>query len=226
MADKKTVAPFDLNDPRPIWEQGRASLPPPKTPFRADYHGLASHILHAVGADLKRTDEVAHVIYAAVEHGSSPDDVPAAGGNTEIERLRLNFQDVVKTKRRTEERFKVALAALQKIYDESTDDGVSEIAGKAFDEATREWPRSEDRSPAANAWQPIETAPKDGTSILVTDARVKEWTQVAWWDDEAKTDWKWAHSDADGLWHKDSFTHWMPVPIAPAFPSTEGDRHD
>lgn len=65
-------------------------------------------------------------------------------------------------------------------------------------------------------WRPIETAPKDGTSILVTDARVEDWTQVVWWDDEVMTDWKWAHSDADGLWHKDSFTHWMPLPVAPA----------
>jgi len=60
--------------------------------------------------------------------------------------VKANFRDVVETKRRTDIRLKVALAALQKIYDESTDDSISLIAGLAFDAATNETSRT--RSPA------------------------------------------------------------------------------
>lgn len=64
-------------------------------------------------------------------------------------------------------------------------------------------------------WRPIEAAPKDGEGILVTDARVIGWTQVVYWDDEATTDWGWARDDIDSHWHKDMFTHWMPLPEPP-----------
>jgi hypothetical protein len=64
-------------------------------------------------------------------------------------------------------------------------------------------------------WQPIESAPKDGTEILVTDARTKDWTHVAYWDDAVSAEYPWMHADADSSWHKDMFTHWMPVPAAP-----------
>ena len=63
-------------------------------------------------------------------------------------------------------------------------------------------------------WQPIETAPKDGTAILLTDARVLDWTQVAYWDGRPG-EYVWARDDADTLWHKDSFTHWMRLPSPP-----------
>lgn len=65
-------------------------------------------------------------------------------------------------------------------------------------------------------WQPIETAPKDGDEILVTDARVKDWTHVVYWDDEARGEYNWARADTCAKWHKDAFTHWMPVPKAPS----------
>lgn len=61
---------------------------------------------------------------------------------SQVERLTANHKNVVETKRITDDRLRAALAGLQKIYDESTDDTISEIAGKAFDEATHERPRS------------------------------------------------------------------------------------
>jgi hypothetical protein len=67
-------------------------------------------------------------------------------------------------------------------------------------------------------WQPIETAPQDGTAILLTDARVLDWTQVAYWDDRNGDPWGWARDDCDTRWHREMFTHWMPLPGAPRCP--------
>jgi ADP-ribosylglycohydrolase len=64
-------------------------------------------------------------------------------------------------------------------------------------------------------WQPIETVPKDGTEILLTNARVQDWTHVAYWDDERDSLWAWARADASTFWHRDMFTHWMPLPEPP-----------
>lgn len=64
------------------------------------------------------------------------------------------------------------------------------------------------------AWQPIASAPKDGTKILVGAAhRTGQWLPevVMWLDDP---------SDGDARWWPWSFpeqqpTHWMPLPAAP-----------
>lgn len=56
------------------------------------------------------------------------------------------------------------------------------------------------------AWQPIDTAPRDGTPVDLWHKigfRVHE----TWWD---KEDGCWSCVDTD-----ESFTHWMPVPEAP-----------
>lgn len=63
-------------------------------------------------------------------------------------------------------------------------------------------------------WQPIETAPKDGTSILVCDARIVDWVQVVAWDDKGPAPYKWALSDGPN-YHVERFTHWQPLPAPP-----------
>jgi len=57
-----------------------------------------------------------------------------------------------------------------------------------------------------SAWQPIETAPKDGTLILLSR---KHSMVVGYWNDEWET-WKF---HIDGLFN--SATHWQPLPAAP-----------
>jgi len=77
----------------------------------------------------------------------------------------------------------------------------------------------------ADAWQPIETAPKDGTDVMLTDG---EHVTVGHWIYEpgGTTEYR----DADGRWigqdDRDEFagwidwmggidaTHWMPLPAA------------
>lgn len=80
--------------------------------------------------------------------------------------------------------------------------------------------------PAApgGGWQPIETAPKDGESILAICATA--YSPVAggtWWNEG------WTHySRPDEKWHGGVGrwfpTHWMPLPQAPAIPASEGGR--
>ena len=70
----------------------------------------------------------------------------------------------------------------------------------------------------ASRWQPIETAPKDNEdSILVCDARVVGgFHQVVWWSEGPKaTGYNWYTSDGPNF-HRDAFTHWMPLPKEPA----------
>ena len=70
-------------------------------------------------------------------------------------RWKANHKDAVQTKRGTDARLKVALAALQQIYDVCRDNGagtcnhrmaldfVDQLAGAAFDKATHNLPRKE-----------------------------------------------------------------------------------
>lgn len=62
-------------------------------------------------------------------------------------------------------------------------------------------------------WRPIETAPKDGTTILSWDG--SHYICVAW-------------STRDRCWFVDDgvVTHWMPLPLPPgcAGSGTEGER--
>lgn len=63
---------------------------------------------------------------------------------------------------------------------------------------------------SSQGWQPIETAPKDGTPVLVwdgSDAMVSYWSNVT-------------GLDGDGEWHTwalcaEQPTHWMPLPQPP-----------
>lgn len=75
-------------------------------------------------------------------------------------------------------------------------------------------------SPAAEGgagWQPIETAPKDGSTVLLTDGdhlAAARWDEASW--PEAGNDARWSISD----WHNDPIhlrggyraTYWRPAP--------------
>jgi hypothetical protein len=72
-----------------------------------------------------------------------------------------------------------------------------------------------------NDWQPIETAPKDGSSILICQNRQKYPSfRVAYFDAEADPKYPWAVEDSDAGFHhhKDWPTHWMRLPDAPPNP--------
>lgn len=73
-------------------------------------------------------------------------------------------------------------------------------------------------------WQSIATAPKDGTSILVYSKEMDFQEVVSYERHEDRGDWVWATADGP-RWHKDAFTHWMPLPAPPA-PSPAEVSHD
>lgn len=73
---------------------------------------------------------------------------------------------------------------------------------------------------SVSQWRPIETAPKDGTRVLIKFASGSE-REATW------------RTTYGGEWHVKSFTHlpwhdqheiasWMPLPAAPAAPGVEG----
>lgn len=74
---------------------------------------------------------------------------------------------------------------------------------------------------AKSPWQPIGTAPNDGTHILV---RCSVWGVMELWtvlsDPEGPEDaFAWFSPDGWYTASTDSFTHWMPIPPLP-----EGER--
>lgn len=65
-------------------------------------------------------------------------------------------------------------------------------------------------------WQPIETAPKDGTEILACTEGFPESHRIVHWYSDAGCWW-----DHDGLFdYPDDpwLTHWMPLPEPPPLP--------
>ena len=59
-------------------------------------------------------------------------------------------------------------------------------------------------------WLPIDTAPKDGTRILVFAPQVENgWVVLVWWQDDL-----WIDGDMVAL-GDDAVTHWMPLPEKP-----------
>ena len=79
-------------------------------------------------------------------------------------------------------------------------------------------------------WQPIETAPKDGTRVMLwrgpanfgnrAEMVITEWHDGAWcWPDgvgSVSTHGEWTEDDIlNGYEDAVNFTHWMPLPPAP-----------
>lgn len=59
-------------------------------------------------------------------------------------------------------------------------------------------------------WQPIETAPKDGTIVLVYAKETQEYAIVFW--NRYYREWNQRSMEEEEL---ESPTHWMPLPEAP-----------
>lgn len=62
-----------------------------------------------------------------------------------------------------------------------------------------------------DGWQPIETAPKDGSSVLVYEGFEPIVTE-GWWDAEDEM-WRPSGSRNYPFWHQP--THWQPLPDPP-----------
>ncbi len=75
--------------------------------------------------------------------------------------------------------------------------------------------------PDANGWMPIESAPKDGTRILIGDFKeadpdehdygIAEFVQTKW-QGIGQPDWYWS---LNGTFAP---THWQPLPLPPVSP--------
>jgi hypothetical protein len=61
-----------------------------------------------------------------------------------------------------------------------------------------------------NNWQPIETAPRDKTKILVWTGRDFD---ILWWSERLNG---WTFNDD---WEVDDPTHWQPLPAPPESPA-------
>ena len=94
------------------------------------------------------------------------------------------------------------------------------LLGEAADMLERLTQPPADAAVAMEQWQPIETAPKDGQAILVTDGRdcyCVEWDEeFDWWtvDDNKLGPFRLRGSAP---------THWMPLPAAPG--PADGERN-
>ena len=60
----------------------------------------------------------------------------------------------------------------------------------------------------SSAWQPIETAPRDGAEVLVWNGSER---QILWWSDRLNC---WTFND-DWEVLEDLLTHWQPLPSPP-----------
>lgn len=69
-------------------------------------------------------------------------------------------------------------------------------------------------------WQPIETAPKDGTSILVWPYWSDEKPAQVQWRDMKRTPGRWEISTSYFCYGANP-THWMPLPEPPVLKTTD-----
>ncbi|MES2030896.1 MAG: hypothetical protein V4477_17075 [Pseudomonadota bacterium] len=81
-------------------------------------------------------------------------------------------------------------------------------------------------------WQPIATAPKNGTEILLWWKHCKTPSVGSWSCDDLHAERKWAHKALAEGWRSEGdacipvnqadCTHWQPLPEGPTFTATEG----
>jgi hypothetical protein len=85
-------------------------------------------------------------------------------------------------------------------------------AGNRFAEDIPVFVAPQVQSAAANGWQPIETAPKDGEKILIytNDGIIESFWRKQGWDQSVV----YADYGADTGIESDP-THWQPLPAAP-----------
>lgn len=75
-------------------------------------------------------------------------------------------------------------------------------------------------TPSAPEWQPIETAPKDGTRILLwcvhQNAQYAKDARAEGWEAAVIGEWT-THNGGGWVWHglAGKHTHWMPLPAPP-----------
>lgn len=74
-----------------------------------------------------------------------------------------------------------------------------------------------DRLLAAQGWQDIETAPKDGTTVILCDNRVAEGYIAVASRKLMHGDSMWVHEEGTVGYPDGFFTHWMLPPEPPAF---------
>jgi hypothetical protein len=65
-------------------------------------------------------------------------------------------------------------------------------------------------------WQPIDTAPKDGTKILTCGPKSGRYVSV--WN---KNGMNWAEAGGEEYWTYNDPTHWMPLPDKPIMQSPD-----
>ncbi len=70
-------------------------------------------------------------------------------------------------------------------------------------------------------WLDIDTAPLDGTDILLLTHDGMNMI-VASWEEDAPDDWRWMTLDGP-TYHRDVATHWMPLPPPPQRATTSGE---
>lgn len=63
-------------------------------------------------------------------------------------------------------------------------------------------------------WQPIETAPKDGTDFLAW--LMGNTHMVIYFDASIDSLYPWRATDSNSCYHVDAPTHWMPLPEPPS----------
>jgi hypothetical protein len=108
---------------------------------------------------------------------------------------------------------RMAVNASRQIADQNRDHWREDMAAGADEAADAIFAMLPAPAKPADGWQPIATAPKDGTEILAYWRNFKEWAVVRW--SEGEQAW------IEGLYgRRHGITRWRPLPAPPA--PTEG----